>query len=245
MLPLLCALLAALPACGPSRSTTGGAPDGAGPPAATEVATTDAPAGPDVAAARVDVASVFREESARWIPEPYDDLYLGEPLAQVLEDYPEARPYVSPADPERLEWYELQGVRGLVLRLGFGTAGAPEAKRLRSVQFLSLLQGSVPADAPAEPRALAAWQEWISRTYGPHIQGLREKYGERADVYSCAGSGEHPVVRLVWRGEAVAVTAAFLLHEKGLSSTLMFTPLDVADRYIKATQCRWLQDRVL
>ncbi len=242
---LLLALLGVLPACAPSRSHGDGATGGPRAPTASDSSTTDPPGEAGLPAAPVDVATRFREESARWLPEPYDNLYLGEPLALVLEDYPDARPYASPADPERLQWFELQGPRGLVLRLGFHPLGAPDTKQLRSIQFMSLLQGPVPTEAPAEPRALAAWQEWITRAYGPHVQALREKYGERADVYTCVGSGSHPVVRLVWRGEAVAVTAAFLLHDKGLSSTLMFTPLDVADRYIKATQCRWLQDRVL
>ncbi|NMC69517.1 MAG: hypothetical protein GYA57_05540 [Myxococcales bacterium] len=243
--PHLAALLAGLVACGPSRARTGEASGGSDAPIASGHVAPDAVTATDTPVARQDVAARFREESARWIPEPYNDLYLGEPLQEVQESYPELRPFQTPADPERLEWYELHGPRGLVLRLGFSTAGKPDAKRLRSIQFLSLLQGPVPADAPAEPRAIAAWQEWLGRAYGPHIQALRDKYGERADVYSCAGSGEHPVVRIVWRGEALAVTAAFLMHDKGLSSTLMFTPLDVADRYIRATQCRWLQDRVL
>jgi hypothetical protein len=243
------ALLAVLPACGPSRTGSDDPPDRrpAAPaaPVADAAPGTSVPPPPRVPATPPGIAAQFREESARWIPEPYHNLYLGETLALVREDYPDLRPYPSPSDPERLQWFELQGPNGLVLRLGFNSVGTPDSKLLRSVQFLSLLQGSVPTEAPADPRALAAWQEWIARAYGPHVQALREKYGERADVYTCAGTGDHPVVRLIWRGEAVAVTAAFLLHDKGLSSTLMFTPLDVAERYIKATQCRWLQDRVL
>ena len=118
-------------------------------------------------------------------------------------------------------------------------------QRLRSVQFMSLLPTAAPPPGEPTPETTAAWQAWMVKAYEPLMEGLRQRYGEKADVYSCGGGAKHPIVRIVWRGKAIAVTEVFMLHDKGLSSTLMITPLALVDRYLEATQCRWVQDRVL
>jgi hypothetical protein len=202
------------------------------------------PADGDAGAAPVDPAAI-REESARFFPAPYDNLWIGEPMSEFLGDYPDAKPYASRSDPERLEWMERTGENGLLVRFGFGPGATQETKPLRSVQFMSLLPGPTNPEAAPSPMAVAAWQTWMAEAYAPHVQALKEKYGERADVYTCGGGSKHPIVRIVWRGRALAVTEAFMMHDKGLSSTLMVTPLDVAERYLRATQCRWVQDQVL
>lgn len=186
-----------------------------------------------------------REESAQYFPEPYDNLWIGESLADFRADYPDATPYASPADPERLEWQELKAPTGLLVRLGFAAGPTPETTRLRSVQFMSLLPAPASPEASPTAHSIAAWSAWMTHAYQPLMEGLKRKYGESADVYSCGGGAKHPIVRIVWRGKAIAVTQAFMLHDKGLSSTLMITPLDVVERYLQATQCRWVQDRVM
>ena len=198
--------------------------------------------GPATAAAD---AEVLREESARFMPEPYENLWIGEPLPEFLAGHVHARPYVAKADPERLRWHELQEPNGLIIRLGFSDGATPAERFLRSAQFMSLLQAPVGPNAPTTVQTVEAWRQWMMRAYAPHLAALRDKYGEKADVYSCAGGSEHPIVRIVWRGRMLAVTIAFMMHDEGLSSTLMVTPLDTAERYIRATQCRWIQDRVL
>jgi hypothetical protein len=234
-------LLAGGPACRREREPAARATT---PDTATDAApTADAPDGGTANAAAGD--EVVREESARFMPEPYQDLWIGEPLNEFRAGYPGSRPYEAKADPERLLWQELQEPDGLIVRLGFGNAELPLGRRLRSVQFMSLLQAPVGPNAPTTVQTVEAWRQWLTRAYAPHLAALRDKYGEKADVYSCAGASEHPIVRIVWRGEALAVTVAFMMHDKGLSSTLMVTPLDTAERYIRATQCQWIQDRVL
>jgi hypothetical protein len=234
-------LLAADPACRKEQAPAGRetAPDAAADAAPTARA-------PDGGAATAPADDeVLREESARFMPEPYLDLWIGEPLSEFRAGHPESRPYEAKADPERLLWHELQEPGGLIVRLGFGNAEAPLGRRLRSVQFMSLLQAPVGPNAPTTVETVEAWRQWLTRAYAPHLAALRDKYGEKADVYSCAGAAEHPIVRIVWRGQLLAVTVAFMMHDKGLSSTLMVTPLDTAERYIRATQCQWIQDRVL
>jgi hypothetical protein len=81
--------------------------------------------------------------------------------------------------------------------------------------------------------------------YRPMLQAMGARYGERADVYACRSGGQRPVMRVIWPREALAVTAAFYLHEKGLSSTLIIAPREMAERYVRATDCRWMQDRVM
>jgi hypothetical protein len=200
-----------------------------------EAASDGAAAGPDR----------LREESARFMPRPYDLLWIGQPLDDVLADYPQARPFDARSDPERLEWHELTGANGLLVRVGFAPARDDAEQPLRSAQFLSLLAAPAPARAAPTPTTIEAWRVWFEELYQPLIDALRERYGETAEVYSCGGTGAHPVVRIVWRGRLLALTAAFLLHDKGLSSTLIVTTNSVTDRYLRATQCRFMQDRLL
>ncbi len=237
----LAALLVATTACKKEPETARrDVPAGAVPDAPPEARATD---GGTATPAPVD--EVVREESARFMPAPFQDLWIGEPLSEFRAAYPDATAYQAKADPERLHWQELQAPGGLIVRLGFGEAATPERSPLRSVQFLSLLQAPVGPNAPTTLQTVEAWQQWFMRAYTPHLAALRDKYGEKADVYSCAGGVQHPIVRIVWRGKALAVTIAFMMHDKGLSSTLMVTPLDTAERYLRATQCQWIQDRVL
>jgi len=227
------------------RSSGGGGKSAGGGDAGPVTARLAEPADASGDAPQAAGEGVAREESARYFPEPYDNVWIGEPLAEFREDYPDATPYSSPADPERLEWQELKAPTGLLVRLGFVPGPTPETTRLRSVQFMSLLPAPASPEAPPTAHSIAAWSAWMTQAYQPLMEGLKRKYGEKADVYSCGGGAEHPIVRVVWRGKAIAVTEAFMLHDKGLSSTLMITPLSVVERYLQATQCRWVQDRVM
>lgn len=242
--PLLTAALATVVLAAACRSSGGGKSAGGGD-AAPVTARLAEPADGSGDAPRAAGEGVAREESARYFPEPYDNLWIGEPLAEVRGEYPDLTPYASPADPERLEWQELKAPTGLMVRLGFVPGPTPQTTRLRSVQFMSLLPAPASPEAPPTAHSIAAWGAWMTHAYQPLMEGLKRKYGEKADVYSCGGGAKHPIVRIVWRGEAIAVTEAFMLHEKGLSSTLMITPVDVVERYLQATQCRWMQDRVM
>ncbi|MDI7269992.1 MAG: hypothetical protein QME96_18530 [Myxococcota bacterium] len=183
------------------------------------------------------------EESAGFLPPPYDGLRIGAPKAVVLAAHPAARPSPRPADPERLDWYRMHGDGGLQVLLGFTREGGRGGAALAGVQFLSLLafERSGPAGESDPVRAA----EWPASAYEPHMTALRERYGERADVYACPSGGSFPVIRVVWRGESLAVTAAFLMHEKGLSSTLVVTRREATDRYLRATGCTWMQDRLM
>lgn len=185
-------------------------------------------------------------ESIRFMPPEYGDLRIGQPKNEVLAAYSEARPAREASDPERLEWYQFDTERGLRVMLGFDTNRSRGPPALAAAQFLSLLalpRGGSGTSAPGSE--LVRNREWMEAVYEPHIRALRERYGDRPAVYSCPSGGPYPMVRAVWRGERLALTAAFLLHEKGLGSTLMITRVEVADRYIEATRCVWVQERLL